>query len=102
MIDKDKFFVICRLMADGNPVSVSALRVKSSKKEFIRYAKSSRKNYRMYCRAVYLMNKAYQIEGKPRRMFFYNNRKISIREKRTTEMFLNRRGDPYLRNAHSH
>lgn len=32
MIDKDKFFVICRLMADGNPVSVSALRVKSSKK----------------------------------------------------------------------
>ena len=85
MIDQDKFFVICRIMADGNPVSVSALRVKSSKKEFIRYA-----------------NKAYQIEGKPRRMFFYNNRKISIREKRATEMFLNRRGDPYLRNAHSH
>lgn len=102
MIDKDKFFVICRLMADGNPVYVSALRVKSSKKEFIRYAKSSYKNYRMYCRAVFLMNKANQIEGKPRRMFFYSHSWLSIREKRATERFLNRRGAPYLRNAHSH
>jgi hypothetical protein len=101
MIDKDKFFVICRLMADGNTVPVSALRVKSSKKEFIRYAKSSRKNYRMYCRAVFLMNKANQ-NGKPKRMFFYSNSWLNIREKRATEMFLNRRGAPYLRNAHSH
>lgn len=57
MIDDTKFMVICRLMADGNGVKISSMRVQSNKDEFMRYATKTHGNYLMYCRALFLLHK---------------------------------------------
>lgn len=91
-MDREKFLVICRLMADGNTITVSTARVCSDVKEFRKYAFRNLENYKMYCAAHFLYGKFLQRGDNYRPLFYRKSPVLNIQERLAMETCLRRKG----------